>query len=182
VSTLAPRSFQSRQSVLRNAVVALLVSAFALVGLIGAGRYVWTYWLYRGFSPPSTPTKLVVHRAGRPQTIAVAPTTLVTFDLATVALGGFSDPVYVLLPPGYARDTTARYPTLYLLHGQPGEPQNFLNVGDVQSVEATLVAEKLMKPMILVMPTGSPGFLTDTEWANGIGSGNDWMTLSRATS
>jgi enterochelin esterase-like enzyme len=120
---------------------------------------------------------VVVQHAGRRRTVRVTPASVVTFDLSTPALGGFSDPVYVVLPPGYAQERSVRFPTFYLLHGQPGEPQNFLNIGDVQGVEATLVAEKRMKPMILVMPTGSPGFLTDTEWANGTGHGNEWLTF-----
>jgi enterochelin esterase-like enzyme len=109
--------------------------------------------------------------------VAVAPTTVVSFTLTTPALDDFPDPVDVVLPPHYAEDPTVRYPTLYLLHGQPGEPQNYLDIGNVQGVEATLVAEHRMKPMIIVLPTGSPGFLDDTEWADATRPGNAWLTF-----
>ena len=43
---------------------------------------------------------------------------------ASPALGGYADPVYVVLPPGYASHPAAAYPVLYLLHGFPGSPRS----------------------------------------------------------
>ena len=50
-------------------------------------------------------------------------------------------------------------------------------MGQVSALEATLVASGRMKPMILVMPTGTRSFLADEEWANGISTGNAWETF-----
>ena len=161
----------------RRALFVAAALAFVAMGLVGAYRYSWTFWLYRGFPAPTTPVRAVVASPSAHKSVRVIPTTVVQITIKSAALGGLADPVSVVLPPGYADHPSTRYPTFYLLHGAPGSPQNFLNIGNVQGVEATLVAEKRMKPMILVMPSGSPGFLIDTEWANGIQPGNDWLTF-----
>jgi putative tributyrin esterase len=47
----------------------------------------------------------------------------------------------------------------------------------VQNVEAELVAEGKMWPLILVIPTGSRSWLADEEWVNSIQPDNDWDTF-----
>jgi S-formylglutathione hydrolase FrmB len=73
------------------------------------------------------------------------------------ALGGYADPVMVVLPPGYASHPLQRYPVLYLLHGFPGLGLGFLDIGQAGTTEATLVAAGRMKPVIMVIPTGTEG-------------------------
>jgi enterochelin esterase-like enzyme len=153
----------------------LVVVTLAVAGGLGMARYISTFWLYRGFPAPTVPHSVVVPGKGR-QVPVVTPT-VQSITVASPALGGYADPVWVLLPPGYASHPRQRYPVLYLLHGFPGLPVQFLNVGQVASIEATLVAVGLMKPMILVMPTGTKSFLADEEWANGITPGNAWETF-----
>jgi enterochelin esterase-like enzyme len=108
----------------------------------------------------------------------VAPT-VQNITVPSPALGGYADPVSVVLPPRYASHPGQRYPVLYLLHGFPGLPVQYLNVGQVLATEATLVAAGRMKPMILVLPTGTRSSLGlgNTEWANGIRSANGWETF-----
>jgi enterochelin esterase-like enzyme len=149
----------------------LAVAALAVLGLLlavsgtaGVVRYGLTYWLYRGFAAPS-----LQH--------GVAPPKVETITVVSPALGGYKDLVDVVLPPGYTTDRTSRYPVLYLLHGFPARPSDYLNVGDVASIEASLVPAGKMRPMILVIPSGSRSYFYDTEWANGIGSGNQWDTF-----
>ena len=50
-------------------------------------------------------------------------------------------------------------------------------MGDVQTLEAELVAEGRMQPLILVAPYGTRSFLTDEEWVNSIQPDNDWETF-----
>jgi S-formylglutathione hydrolase FrmB len=95
----------------------------------------------------------------------------------SAALGGYPDQVYVVLPPGYTHHPRRRYPVLYLLHGFPGQPQGLLNIGQVATTEAALIAGGRMKPIIIVMPTGSRSFFTNEEWANGIRKKNNWETF-----
>ena len=154
------------------------VLAFLTVGAIGVFRYADTFWLYRGFPPPSVPKAVAVTRGGVTSRVSVSPGTTETFTLASPALGGRSQVVYVFLPPGYFTDPTKHYPVLYLLHGHPGGPLNLLLAGRIGALESVLVARRRMTPMILVMPYGSTGFLgPDEEWANGVRPNSAWETF-----
>jgi enterochelin esterase-like enzyme len=62
---------------------------------------------------------------------------------------------YVYLPPGFA-STTARYPVLYLLHGNSQPATAFLEVG-LQSELDQLIAEHKIEPLIAVMIQGGAG-------------------------
>lgn len=155
------------------------VAGFAVVVVLGAGlggaaRYGYTFWRYRGFPPPRAPQAVVDQRTGR--AVSVGRATGVRFAVKSAALGGATETVYVVLPPGYSHDGGRRYPVVYLLHGTPGQPQDFLNIGDAEVVEDVLVAQRRAEPAILVMPTGSTGFLADDEWANGVGPRSGWET------
>jgi enterochelin esterase-like enzyme len=139
--------------------------AFVATGLFGATRYLNNYWVYRGFPPPSYPA--YVTRQGTAQSIPVT----------SAALGGRQERVLVYLPPGYAQQPTRRYPVFYLLHGFPGRPDAFLQTVRAGVVEDTLLANKKIRPMILVIPTGSTGLFTDEEWANGVSPNSAWETF-----
>jgi putative tributyrin esterase len=140
-------------------------SAFLAVGFVGVDRYGTNYWLYRGFPPPRDPA--FVKERGTVQHMKVA----------SAALDGRSQDVYVYLPPGYARQPRRRYSVLYLLHGFPGRPLAFLLTVRMGVVEDELVAKHQAQPLILVLPFGSTGTFTDKEWANGTGSAEQWGTF-----
>ena len=169
-----PARWRARRRV--TAVLAgILAAALAVAGVFGVTRYVSTFWLYRGFPAPVMPHSVVA--AGSARQVQVVAPTVQSITVASPALGGYADPVYVVLPPGYASHPKQRYPVLYLLHGVPGQPVQFLNIGQVATTEATLVAAGQMKPLILVMPTGGRSLLADEEWANGVSQGNAWETF-----
>ena len=146
-------------------VLVAALCAFVAVGFVGVDRYARNYWLYRGFPPPSDPA--YVTQRGTVQQIKVA----------SAALGGRSQSVYVYLPPGYDSHPGERYPVLYLLHGFPGRPLAFLLTVRMGVVEDELVARHRAQPLLLVMPFGSTGTFTDKEWANGIGAAEGWGTF-----
>ena len=78
--------------------------------------------------------------------------TLRTPELATATH------VRVLLPAGYAKHRSRRYPVLYLLHGASGDQTSWTTTGEAESLTAKL-------PLIVVMPDGGRGgFYTD--WFN----------------
>jgi enterochelin esterase-like enzyme len=146
--------------------VALVATAAALTaGLAGVYRYLDNFWLYRGYPPPRDPAW--VKERGAVQTIAVS----------SSAIGGRSQQVIVFLPPGYAAHPRRRYPVFYLLHGSPGLPNALLLTVKTGVVEDELVAKHEIRPMILVMPFGSSGRFTDTEWANGVRANSGWETF-----
>ena len=98
-------------------VAVAVLRAFLAVAFVGVDRYGTNYWLYRGFPPPHDPA--YVTQAGSVEHI----------DVASEALGGRRQEVYVYLPPGYASHPAKHYPVLYLLHGFPGRPLAFLLTG-----------------------------------------------------
>jgi len=159
------------------AVAGLAVLVLAVLGTAGAVRYVTGFWQYRGFPPPSAPHQVTVRGPGGTHQAPVILPTMQTITVPSPALGGYPDQVTVVLPPGYASHPRQHYPVLYLLHGFPGTPGGFLNIGQAGTVEATLVAAGRMKPVIMVIPTGTRSFLADEEWANGITPGNAWDTF-----
>jgi len=171
-----PAITQRRPRLIRAA-IALLCTGLVVAGTLGVIRYVSTYWLYRGFAQPILPRSVVVRRHGVTRRVAVIPASVHQITIVSRALGGYPDPVDVVLPPGYASHPSRRYPVLYLLDGSPGSPSNFVAIGEVADAEAELVAARRIQPLILVVPAGGRSFFADEEWANGIQPGNDWETF-----
>ena len=95
----------------------------------------------------------------------------------SAALGGRTQQVVVYLPPGYDVHPGRRYPVMYLLHGFPGRPDAFLLTVRMGVWVDTLVAERKLGGVILVMPSGSTSLFEDKEWANGIRRGEGWETF-----
>ena len=80
------------------------------------------------------------------------------FTLRTPALDQPTH-VRVLLPAGYARDPSRRYPVLYLLHGANSDYRSWTAFGAAEKLTARY-------PLIVVMPDGgSQGWYTD--WYRG---------------
>lgn len=78
--------------------------------------------------------------------------------------------VLVYTPPGYddSANAAVHYPVVYLLHGAPGNPSNFINFGKWDRCEDELVDQNKAAPAIWVAPDGnyigeSHG---DSEWVN----------------
>src|SRR5450755_654196 len=67
--------------------------------------------------------------------------------------------VYVYLPPQYFQRAYQgyRFPVVELIHGQPGEPQDWINVVGVPVTLDELVTERLARPVVLVMPDANGG-------------------------
>jgi len=80
------------------------------------------------------------------------------------ALLGHRIRVLVYLPPGYS--TANPYPTLFLLHGVPGTPDDMFQGLDLQNRLDHLIRRGSLPPTVVVVPTGGPTPSTDTEWSD----------------
>jgi enterochelin esterase-like enzyme len=147
------------------AAVAAALVAFLSVGLLGARSYLDNFLQYRGFAPPREPA------------FVTQPGTTQRIEVASPALGGRRQEVYVYLPSGYADNPTKRYPVLYLLHGFPGRPLAWLETVQMGIIDDSLSVSGQAQPVILVMPFGSTGTFTDKEWVDGASPGNGWATF-----
>jgi enterochelin esterase-like enzyme len=63
-------------------------------------------------------------------------------------------PAYVYTPPDYDKDTTKRYPVLYLQHGWGENEYAWWNQGRANLIMDNLIAEGNTKPFIIVMTYG----------------------------
>jgi len=61
--------------------------------------------------------------------------------------------VMVYTPPDYEK-STARYPTLYLLHGAGSDETSWTQRGQAHVILDNLIADGKLKPMVVVMPFG----------------------------
>jgi enterochelin esterase-like enzyme len=69
-------------------------------------------------------------------------------------------PYVVYLPSGYHTDG-ARYPVLYLLHGNNGDAMDWVTEGDLQTTADTLIAHHEIAPVVIVMPQGGTDWYVD---------------------
>jgi S-formylglutathione hydrolase len=76
---------------------------------------------------------------------------------------GKTERYQIYLPDGYDKNTTQRYPVVYLLHGALG---SHLTFSFTKSILDQLIAGKAVQPMIVVMPNGSQGDFGGSMWAN----------------
>jgi enterochelin esterase family protein len=63
-------------------------------------------------------------------------------------------PVVIYTPPGYEKETSKKYPVLYLLHGSSDVEETWTKVGRANIILDNLIAEGRAVPMIIVMPYG----------------------------
>ncbi|UOX91522.1 alpha/beta hydrolase-fold protein [Amycolatopsis sp. FBCC-B4732] len=71
---------------------------------------------------------------------------------------------YVVLPPGYDKDTARRYPVVYLIHGYPfGGPRDWLTSGDAPGTLLALQQAGVIEPMIVVSVDLTAG-VPSTDW------------------
>jgi enterochelin esterase family protein len=69
------------------------------------------------------------------------------------AVLGRTERMLIYLPPGYQK-SSARFPVLYLVHGNGDVPESWTNAGNANLILDNLIADKSARPMIVVMPAG----------------------------
>jgi len=69
-------------------------------------------------------------------------------------------PYKIYLPPGYDRDTSRRYPTLYLLHGFGSSDDQWVNLGLATEADR-LIRSSQIAPLVVVMPEGENSYWVD---------------------
>ena len=138
-----------------KALLLALTLFWTAIGVHGAFSYGDSYLTYRGFPPPKD----------RP---GVAKGKLVHEKFWSPALAQQRS-YLVYEPPGYAQQAAQgrRFPVLYLLHGSPGDPKQFINVAQAGVALDNGLAAHRLRPFLIAMPSGSNGtFRSETEWAN----------------
>jgi enterochelin esterase-like enzyme len=88
--------------------------------------------------------------------------------------------VYVYLPPQYFEPAyrAYRFPVIELIHGQPGEPQDWITVVGVTHTFDTLLEDKAAQPAVLVMPDANGGRAISLQCLNQAGGPQDLTYLA----
>lgn len=84
----------------------------------------------------------------------------------TVLVGTFPGtlrPGLVYLPPGYSAQR--RYPVVYLLHGMPGTPTEYVDGVDLPDWADAAIAGGTVRPFIAIIPAAGPDRGYNGEWA-----------------
>jgi enterochelin esterase-like enzyme len=89
--------------------------------------------------------------------------------------------VYIYLPPQYFEPQYKdyRFPVIELIHGQPGEPQDWINVVGIQVTLDNLVNQGRAKPAVLVMPDANGGNTISLQCLNQVGGPADLTYLAQ---
>jgi enterochelin esterase-like enzyme len=69
---------------------------------------------------------------------------------------GMERRMFIYTPPGYDKNTTKKYPVMYLLHGGGGDEEAWLSRGRANYVLDNLIAAGKAVPMIVVITNGNP--------------------------
>jgi enterochelin esterase-like enzyme len=88
---------------------------------------------------------------------------------------------YVYLPPQYFESQYAhyRFPVIELIHGQPGDPADWINVvGATQTLNALIRAHQA-SPVVLVMPSANGGNRISLQCLNQVGGPADLTYLAQ---
>ncbi len=88
--------------------------------------------------------------------------------------------VYVYFPPQYFQKKykSYKFPVIELIHGQPGEPQDWINVAGVEVSLDDLVARGDAKPVVLVMPDANGGNNISLQCLNQVNGPQDLTYLA----
>jgi enterochelin esterase-like enzyme len=88
--------------------------------------------------------------------------------------------VYVYLPPQYFEPAYGKYrfPVIELIHGQPGEPQDWITVVGVTRTFDTLLEDQAAQPAVLVMPDANGGRAISLQCLNQAGGPQDLTYLA----
>jgi enterochelin esterase-like enzyme len=88
---------------------------------------------------------------------------------------------YVYLPPQYFESgySNYRFPVIELIHGQPGDPADWINVVGVTQTMTALIRQDQASPAVLVMPSANGGNRISLQCLNQVGGPADLTYLAQ---
>ena len=111
-----------------------------------------------------------------PQARAEATETGYLFEtVVTGKLSKISRTVYIYLPPQYflARYASYRFPAIELLHGSPGNPEQWIDPMNILPTLDDMMASHQADPVVLVMPDTNGGQQYSLQCLNAVGGPED---------
>jgi enterochelin esterase-like enzyme len=89
--------------------------------------------------------------------------------------------IYIYLPPQYFQPAYRghRFGVIELIHGFPGEPQDWISVLDVTATLRSLISRGLAKPVVLVMPDANGAQKVSLQCLNQVSGPQDATFIAR---
>ena len=140
-------------------------------------------WAVDQASPTQVQTRMraPMHRSrrGDPSVVPAASAGMVQRVNIPATVSGFkARPALVYLPPVYFAVPRPRLPVIELLHGSPGNPQDWTRAGSVDIAADRWARAHGGRAPIIVMPDVNGGFLGDTECVDGTrGRAETYLTV-----
>ncbi len=149
----------ARVLTLRQATGSLALTALVAIALWAAAPGIATYLTFGVSSRLYQPRVLV----NQPIRLKGA---VLQSEFVSQALGGMTRRFSIYLPPSYPTSQNQRYPTIYLLHGAPGDDRNWFEAGHADTSADALIAAGLMRQTIIVAPDGNGPVYRVSAWVN----------------
>ncbi len=130
----------------------MLLLGSLVLSTLGTGPLL-TYGLTTNLYHPAT---LSVSRHG----------TLQQGTFTSPSLGSITRTYWIYLPPSYMTARSQRYPTIYLLHGSPGGPQDWFQAAHAATTADALLEQGKIRETILIGADGNGPLYRFSEWAN----------------
>lgn len=88
------------------------------------------------------------------------------FTMQAASLNNDEREVRVYIPKSYDQNSIKQFPVLYLLHGDPGNNEDWLINADFQDTLDALIANNEVQPMLVVFPDGRGVATQDSQYVN----------------
>jgi enterochelin esterase-like enzyme len=185
----------SRQAAFRVLAAGLGFAVAALFGVMAVNRYYGYYQTWgsavvdltnEGVTVPQVPASrlasgTVLDRLARNANLRLAQQQGYTVRMTiTGQRSHITRAVYVYLPPQYFQPAYSRYrfPAIELIHGQPGDPQDWIDVVGVTFTLDQLLNARLARPVVLVMPNANGDLKVSLQCLNQVGGPQDLTYLA----
>src|SRR5690242_12559258 len=170
------RTLAARRAAFRVLAACLAFVPAMVCGVLGVNKYYGYYQTWgailadftqQGASAAPRLPHVELAAGSRPGTLDGSPAHLELaqkqgYLMRTTVTGqrsGITRVVYVYLPPQYFQSAyrAYRFPVIELIHGQPGEPQDWISVVGVTRAFGRLLGDGRARPAVLVMPDANGG-------------------------
>jgi enterochelin esterase-like enzyme len=191
------RIVAGRRVVLRVLAATVAFMAAMLFGVLGVNRYYGYYQTWGamvtdlGGQGVDAPTQLPAVKLASAARAGTLDGSRSQFELAqrqgyllqltvTGQRSRITRAVYVYLPPQYFQPSyrAYRFPAIELIHGQPGQPQDWISVVGVTNAYDRLLAKRHAQPAVLVMPDANGGEGISLQCLNQAGGPQDLTYLA----
>ncbi|MEI8361429.1 MAG: alpha/beta hydrolase-fold protein [bacterium] len=142
----------------------IIACAVAFLFFLSPNKFINTFRFFPNYNPFAKNIEQTIEAVGQDMSTVLKSSELRKTQLAMN--DGSMRNVIVYLPKGYNPKGNRIYPSLYMLHGSPGQETDWLTAGKAkESLDGAILA-KILPPTVVVFPDGNGGATNDTQYIN----------------